>query len=324
MSRGLVAAASGKFQAPCYALAFALGFAACDPNVVIGAKWRLSGGGSGETGGIGATSGTGGGGTGVAGDSVGGTTVAEAGTPPVSSAGEAGAAGAAGAADDGLIFFADQDDGTKSLKQWDAGADADSGGYYADLDQPTPTYSTDQHHSGEGSVKVTIDTSTKTDQIARLYRRIETPTAYYIAWFYLAEDHTPDSWWSIFLFRAVKDRNFSIDLWSVDLVRTAQDTLTVAVFDHVNNKTIDVPSHPKVPVKQWFQIQARLEQAAGQPSQLTLWLDGQEFLTLQNTTAVPLNQPLYWVIGNGASKLTPGRSTIYIDDAQISTSFVRP
>ena len=273
--------------------------------------------GSSSTAGSGATAGSGG----VAGDSVGGAAMTDAGMPAIGTTGEAGAGGQP---DDGLIFFADQDDGTKSLKQWDSGADEDSGGYYADPDQPNPSYSVEQHHSGEGSVKVIVDTSTKKDQISRLYRRIETPAAYYIAWFYLAEDHTPESWWSIFLFRAVKDRAFSIDLWSVNLIRTAQDTLTVSLYDHANAKTIDVPSHPKVPLKQWFQMQALLEQQAGQPSQLTLYLDGQEFLSLQNTTAVPLNQPLYWVIGNGAGKLTPGRSTVFIDDAQISTTFVRP
>jgi hypothetical protein len=323
-----VAASSRKFQS--LWLVLVLVAAACDPNVVIGVKRRLGGGGTGESGGSAETGGAGAvsgsaatvsGSGGVAGDMAGGGSVSDAGMPSVGTAGEAGAGGQT---DDGLIFFADQDDGTKSLKQWDAGADDDSGGYYADATQPNPSYSVEQHHSGEGSAKIVIDTSTTKDQISRLYRRIETPSAYYMAWFYLAEDHTPDSWWSIFLFRAVKDRNFSIDLWSVDLVKTAQDTLSVVVFDHANSKTIDVPSHPKVPVKQWFQIQALLEQKAGQPSQLTLWLDGVQFLSLQNTTAAPVNQPLYWVIGNGAEKLTPGRSTIFIDDAQISTSFVRP
>ena len=325
-----MAASSRKFQLLWLALALVSGAVACDPNVVIGARRLLGNGGSDETGGtaetagVGAVSGSGpavSGSGGVAGDLASGGSMSDAGMPTVGTAGEAGAGGQP---DDGLIFFADQDDGTKSLKQWDSGADDDSGGYYADPAQPNPSYSVEQHHSGEGSAKIIIDTSTAKDQISRLYRRIETPSAYYIAWFYLAEDHAPESWWSIFLFRAVKDRNFSIDLWSVDLVKTAQDTLSVVVFDHANNKTLDVPSHPAVPVKQWFQIQAFLEQKAGQPSQLTLWLDGVQFLSLQNTTAVPVNQPLYWVIGNGAGKLTPGRSTVFIDDAQIATSFVRP
>jgi len=79
-----------------------------------------------------------------------------------------------------------------------------------------------------------------------------------------------------------------------------------------------------VRIGQWFQIQAYLQVAPGQPSQLTLWLDGNQFLKLDNTTMVPKDQPLYWVIGNGAAKLTPAVSTLFVDDAQISTSFVRP
>ncbi len=46
-------------------------------------------------------------------------------------------------------------------------------------------------HSGDGSVKVSIDT-TNGDQISRLYRRItDNKDAYYSAWFYLNEDHNP-------------------------------------------------------------------------------------------------------------------------------------
>jgi len=298
--------------------------AACDPNVVIGKKLGLAAGGSDETGGSSpAVSGSASGGVGaVAGDvSVGGSTAGDGGMP--ASAGAAPEAGVGGQPDDGLLFSADHENGT--LSQWDDGPDQDAGGYYSDVPAELPSYSTDQAHSGDASAKVQIDTSSGAGIISRLYRRLSLDgAAYYTAWFYLVEDHTPTSWWSIFLFRAVKDRNSSVDLWSVDLVRTADNKLTVAVFDHANQKTINVPGNPQVKIGQWFQIQAYLKVAPAQPSQLTLWLDGNEFLKLDNTTMVPKDQPLYWVIGNGAAKLTPAVSTLFVDDAQISTSFVRP
>jgi hypothetical protein len=223
-----------------------------------------------------------------------------------------------------VLFSADHENGTK-LSQWDEGPDADAGGYYADTEVPLPVYSTDQAHSGVGSVKVSIDTTSGAGVIARLYRRIESEgAAYYSAWFYLQEDHTPDSWWSIFLFRAVQDRNKSIDLWSVDLVRAADDTLTLAVFDHAKGQTLSATGNPSIRVGQWFQLQAYLRVSPGAPSQLTLWLDGSQFLKLDDTTAAPPDQPLYWVVGNGAARLNPPVSTLYLDDAEISTAFIPP
>jgi hypothetical protein len=311
-----VATRSRKFLRTWQALALTLAAAGCDPNVVIGEKWPRNVGASGDSG---AAAVSGSGGASVAGGSVGGSAIA--GAPAMPIAGALNDGGAGGQPDDGLIFAADHE-GSVRLSQWDEGPDMDAGGYYADGD--LPVWSTDQHHSGEASVEVTIDTTSDTDQIARLYRRVEQPQAYYVAWFYLNEDHTPGTWWSIFLFRAVKDRAKSIDLWSVDLVRTTDDSLTVALYDHANNESIEVQGSFPVPVRQWFQLQAYLQVAEGEPSHLTLWLDGQQFLDLPSATPAPPMQPLYWVIGNGGSKMTPPVSTLYVDDAQISTAFVRP
>jgi len=329
-----LAARSRKFLRSCLLLGSALLAAgACDPNVVIGAKWRLAAAGTGsETGGAQALAGSGG----VAGTS---GTGAVAGDLAMSAAGGAGslAGGAGGEAGVGTagepavgpIFFDDQPNG--SLALWDEpSADVDAGGFYADAGVPNPTFAAMPAHSGGGSVRVSIDT-TNGDQIARLYRRItDDKDAYYSAWFYLNEDHVPGAWWSIFLFRAVQDRNKSIDLWSVDLVRTAENTLTVALFDHQyqngTGRTINsqLQPAPVVPIRAWFRLQAHLVQAWGQPSQLTLWFDGEQFMSLDMATAVPDTQPLYWVVGNGGAKMTPPKSTLFLDDAQISTSFVPP
>jgi hypothetical protein len=317
----------GKFSFGCVALGLAL---ACDPHVTIGSKWRPieGGGGSADSGGTTNTSA----GTDVGGAAVGGST----GGVPSNEAGQAGQAaeptlgGAGGAPDDGILFLADHESG--NLVEWDEGPDSDAGGYYADTGVPMPAYSEDVAHSGSGSAKIVINTDAPTDVISRLYRRIEQPDAYYRSWFYLAEDHTPNSWWSIFLFRAVKDRNASIDLWSVNLVRTSDNKLTVALFDHqydngnnTKGRTINVTgTAPIVPVKQWFQLQASLHVAEGAPSQLTVWLDGVEVLKLADTTAAPAKQPLYWVIGNGGGKMSPTTSTVYVDDAEIAKAFSLP
>jgi hypothetical protein len=263
--------------------------AACDPNVVIGARH--------------------GAGADVGGQAAGGSSAGLSGETATGSSG----------ADVGVLFAADHENG--SLSQWDEGADADAGGYYADA--APPEHSTEQARSGQASAKLTIDTNAG-DSIARLYRRLEARDAYYSAWFYLAEDHTPGSWWSIFLFRAVQDRAESIDLWSLDLERRGDGTLTLVLFDHEASETIEVPGEPVVPVRQWFQVQAHLVQAEGEPSQLTFWLDGVEVLRLDETTTVPDAEPVYWVIGNGGATMSPAVSTIYVDDAQIARAFIAP
>lgn len=305
--------------------------AACDPNVVIGSKLSWGHGGSDDTGGSPpVVSGTGGQPvtSGSAGDVAVGGAAGEGVASPVS---EAGASGAPDMPDPGVIFTTGNEG---SLKDWDSGPDADAGGYYADTTAGValPQYSTEQHHSGEGSAKVVINAD-GADKISRLYRRIgDYEEAYYLAWFYLKEDHVPSSWWSIFLFRANQNRSDSTDLWSVDLVRTPQNQLTVSLYEHQydngagkqKGRTVSASTQQIVPIGVWFQLQAYLKAKAGQPSQLQVWLDGTQVINLDSTTAAPDGMSLYWVIGNGAGKLTPTQSTVYIDDAQISTSFVRP
>lgn len=295
--------------------------ASCDPNVVIGAKWALDEPAAGKPPATGGSTGAG----------AGGSEPIEAGAPPLSEGGTGtGAGGAAGGeaggggegGDDGggaPIFEATHEDG--SLAEWDLGPDQDAGGYYAD--QGLPSYSEEQARSGRGSAKTVIDTSDGTAPIARLYRRIEHEQAYYSSWFYLLEDHTPSVWWSIFLFRAVRDRNRSIDLWSVNLIRE-NDRLTLSLFDHPRGNVVSVPSKPTVPVGEWFQLEAFLDYAEGRPSRLDLWFNGELVLSLPDLTEAPAAEPAYWVVGNGASLLAPPVSTLYVDDAVVSATRVGP
>lgn len=316
-------APSRKFSRGCFVLAVACGMVGCDPNVVIGSKFRLSEGGTEATGGSGTPlGGTGGGGGGASGEPLGGAAMAgesgEGGAPPL-----LGGAGAGGAPDDGILWHADHEGG--SLVEWDDGPDADSGGYYADA--TSPSYVSGHARSGNGSAKATIDTAADTGagQIARLYRRIEAREGYYSAWFNLAEDHDPSAWWSIFLFRAVKDRNASKDLWSVNLTRTEDDELTLSLYDHVSGKTTAAPAPlPVIPVGEWFELQAYLSQAYGEPSHLVIWLNGSRIFELTGAASPPDGQPVYWVIGNGGAKMTPAVSTVYIDDAVVSSRYIEP
>ncbi len=317
-------ASSRKFSLGCFVLAAVASVVGCDPNVVIGSKNRLNDAGT-DAGGSAGTSSGGSGGVpatgGASGEPFGGAPAAgdagEGGQPPL------GGAGAGGEPDDGIVWHADHESG--SLIEWDEGPDTDSGGYYADA--TSPTYVTGHARSGNGSAKATIDTAVDPDagQIARLYRRIDTREGYYSAWFNLAEDHAPSAWWSIFLFRAVQDRSKSIDLWSVNLTRTQSTKLTITLYDHVSGQNYTVPAPtPIIPVGEWFQLQAYLEQAEGEPSHLIIWLDGTRVFELEGASAPPDGEPVYWVIGNGGARMTPAVSTVYVDDAAVSSVFLPP
>ena len=294
----------------------ALLLAACDPNVVIGRKFALaaagtSGDSGGETGGSAGNNGVGGVGA-TGGVPAAGTGGSAAGTGGTSDAGEAGAAGAE---DPGILFEAGHEEG--SLAEWDSGSDADAGGYYADVGVESPQYDADFAHSGSGSARVTIDTAGG-DTISRLYRRVDQNDAYYSAWFRLGEDHTPGRWWSVFLFRAVKDRTKSVDLWSVNLVRRDDDKLTLSVFDHETNESIPMDAEPVVEIGTWFQLTAHLVLNDGEPSQVEFWLDGEPVLQLAAAAEPPVGEPVYWVIGNGGATMSPATSTVHIDDALVS------
>ena len=311
-----------KVLSTCASLGWLWGVVSCDPNIVIGTKLPkgagAEAGSSSQTGGSGGTNNL--------------STAGVSGSAPAGGAGDTNeggnagepsvtAAGAGSGGEPALLFEATHSDG--NLAEWDEGPDADAGGYYADPGVALPKYVMEPARSPGGAAQITIDTNPG-DRIARLYRRIEHSDAYYSAWFYLNEDHTPSSWWSIFLFRAVKDRNASIDLWSVDLLRRDDDTLTFGVFDHASSELIPATVEPTIEVGRWFQLQAFLHQESGKPSKVTFYCDGVEFLTLDDATAAPKDQPLYWVIGNGAAKLAPTVSTLFVDDAAISSAFIAP
>lgn len=310
-------------------IACQLGVTACDPNVVIGARWGRADGGTGSTPAAGAASGaTGGGGTdsaGTGGSTGGGASGGGSGGGGGEPVDPGGAAGVGGEPSSPVYFSADHEDGTGSLDlQWNAGPDDDAGGYYGDTESDLPTLSTDFAHSGVASAKATIDTSGGTDQISRLYRRVTSDEAYYSAWFYLPEDHGPTGWWSFFLFRAVQERSESIDLWSVNLVRNGTAQLTLTLFRHATNSNVEIPSRPTIPIASWFQLEAYVFAKQGQPSKLTLWLDGEQILALDSEVVPPADEPLYWVVGNGAAPLSPAVSSIYIDDAIVAASRTGP
>ncbi|HEX9296519.1 MAG TPA: heparin lyase I family protein [Polyangiaceae bacterium] len=220
----------------------------------------------------------------------------------------------------GILWFADHETG--DLSQWHAGGDAMGGEYQAG---GTIEISSEQAHGGSYSVKMTIDTSDAADHTARVYRRAATAPAYYSAWFYFSEAHTPDVWWSIFLIRSQDPNNLGTyrNLWDVNLERPGDAAMIISFYDHIADKDT-LGAFPKpVPVGQWIHFEAFFSYAPPNGTRLTFWQDGDPVLDLMGLGDAP-SPDLYWAIGNGANNLTPPISTLYIDDAVIATTRVGP
>jgi hypothetical protein len=257
-------------------------------------------------------------------DGSGNASAAPAGGAGATPGGAAGAApmtpAASGAGGEGgtLLFEARHE---TDLSEW-TGDGPDSGGIYVD-DEP-PMVSAEQVHSGTGAVRIFIDTSNDRAPICRLYHRVTVPAAYYGAWFYVTQDHVSFDWWMMMLFKAqpdVEDITSAYNLWDIGQMRSDDGYTTYVLYDHLRTENRYTETEPALPIGRWFHLEAYLSYAAGQQTELEVWLDGQSFLHLTDLEPPP-QAPLFWSIGNGGSQLVPAQSTIFIDDVTISTTRV--
>lgn len=242
-----------------------------------------------------------------------------------------GARGADGAAEGGalveheagatLLWSSDHETG--DLSAWNAGGDT-MGGEYEGMG--TTEITSDRAHGGSYAAKFTIDTSDGMDHTARAYRRTVPGAAYYSAWFYFDESHTSFVWWTMFLFRALTDPanvESAVNLWDVGIERRPNGDLGLLFFDHMTLADVQAPADDVVPVGRWTHIEAYFEYAPPQSTHITIWQDGNQVMDLRNLGPASSDH-LYWAIGNGANGLAPPVSTIYVDDAAISTVRLGP
>ncbi len=289
--------------------ALVLYVAACDPQVVIGA----APGNSADAGSIADAS------DGMPGaDASSGKAATDAAAPSDAAAGlDAATDAPADAADDAgttLLWSAAHESG--DLSEWER-----EGGVYGE----TPSVTDALARSGDHALVFTIDTSDGLDRAARVYRAAVAEAAYYSAWFYLNEDHVPGQWWSIFLFRGQEDPSdidTAVNLWDVDLVRGAEDQLVLSLYDHLTG-IVHPAEEVAVPIAQWVQLEAYFRHEPNQASELAFYLDGALVLELDALDPAP-TAALFWSIGNGSNGLSPPLSTIYADDAAISTVRLGP
>jgi hypothetical protein len=223
-----------------------------------------------------------------------------------------------------ILWTADHESG--DLSAWRMGGGADGGGDYQASGQTEVLR--ERAHGGSGyAAKLTIDTSDGADHTARLYRRTANGGAYYSAWFFFSQAHTPIEWWSIFLFRAQRDPNdieSFVNLWNLNVERPdGGGNLTLSFYDHLTGQYTRPATPTPLPVGQWTHLEAYFNYAPPSSTRITVWQDGQLLLDLTGLGQSPSSY-LYWSIGTGSNGLLPRVSTIYIDDAAIATGRLGP
>jgi hypothetical protein len=220
-----------------------------------------------------------------------------------------------------ILWSSDHEKG--DLSSWLAGGTATGGGQYGG---GATEVSRDQAHGGSYAAKLTIYTADAGDRTARLFRRAVSGGAYYSAWFFFPQVHTPDVWWSIFLFRAHRDPNdieSYVNLWDLDVERPDGGPLTLSFYNHVTSQFTRSSTAPAIPIAQWVHIEAFFNYAPPDGPRIIVWQDGVQVFDVTSLGQSPSSN-FYWSVGNGSDGLVPRISTIYIDDAAIATGRLGP
>jgi len=203
------------------------------------------------------------------------------------------------------------------LAEWTADG---KGGSSADAPDTSIAVSTEHAHSGNHAVKLSNAAVSSYEEV-RLWRTDQFPqAAYYSAWYYLPRAYQTTDDWTIMQLRApVPGDPTTISLLlDVDLRSLPDGDLILSVYDHrpqyLRAATPD-PAIP-VPVGDWFQVQAYLDDSSGADGRFALWLNGQLLYDLPR--AFNLSGTVYFSVCSVSQALSPTDSAIYVDDASVS------
>ena len=228
----------------------------------------------------------------------------------------------------GVLWSADHETG--DLSQWYL----DEGGGEFNSGAASSTASRDVAHSGRYSAKVTITTPATSG--VRLFRWNEShahPEAYYGAWFYFPRSYRAPDWWNIFQFKSRSGPSINDPFWSLDVGNRPGGSMHL-YLEWWNGLSIEGPHRGEsggrsfeqgikdLPVERWTHIEVLLRQSSAFDGQLIVWQDGVELFNVRDVrTRYPApNGANEWSVNNYADAITPSPTTIYIDDAVISTS----
>lgn len=188
-------------------------------------------------------------------------------------------------------------------------------------------------HSGKYSVSLTIDTegqSNSGDFAAYLFYWDQLPgdAYYYSAWYFIPAGTQPQHWWNVWQWKSTYNGNTdsSVPMYILDILENANGQLALhLVYRPDINEKIDYRQNiMSVPTEQWFHIEAYYKKAMDDSGQVIVWQDGKEIINLSDVQTTMQDNTVYWSVNHYTDYIIPNPSSIYIDDAAISTERIGP
>jgi hypothetical protein len=201
--------------------------------------------------------------------------------------------------------------------------------------------SEDVAHSGRYSAKATIETpQTAVEPAVRLFRWNESRAyreARYSAWFYFPQHYTAPVWWNIFSFKSRNGTAANDSFWSLHAGNRPGGVMYV-LLSWWDGLSVEGPRQGEfggrsysqtlrdIPVRQWTHLEVYLRQSSAFDGQIIVWQDSVELFNVNNvrTRYAAPNGANEWSVNNYSEKIVPSPTTLYIDDAVISTACMGP
>jgi len=225
-----------------------------------------------------------------------------------------------------IVWKATHEDG--DLREWQEHGDfitQGSSAYYNMITSPT--------HGGNYAVSLTIDTegfSNSGSYAAYLFYWDQLPenAYYYSAWYYIPTGTHPQDWWNVWQWKSTYNGSTdnSVPMFSLDIREksTGQLNLLLIYRPDLRDKIEYKQNIMTVPTGQWFQIEAYYKKGNNNNGQVIIWQDGTEIFNVSNAQTTESDNTVYWSINHYTDYIIPSLSSIYIDDAAISTSRLGP
>jgi len=188
-------------------------------------------------------------------------------------------------------------------------------------------------HGGNYAVALTIDTggfSNSGAYAAYLFYWDQLPgnAYYYSAWYYIPAGTHPQDWWNVWQWKSTYNGNTSnsVPMFALDIREKSTGPLNLLLIyrPDLRDKVEYTQNVMNVPTDQWFQIETFYKKGYNNNGQVIVWQDGTEIFNLSNVQTTESDNTVYWSVNHYTDNIIPSLSSIYIDDAAISTSRLGP
>lgn len=260
---------------------------------------------------------------------------------------DAGPAGGSWAPPSGILWSAGMEAG--SLAEWSAG----EGGGLFNSGPGSAAVSSERAHTGIRSLRMTISAPPNRPAAVRAFRWAEASghrDLFYSVWIYVPTHYTPTGdpdrgrFWNLFQFKSrSSDGRRDDPVWALYATPDAEGRLYLRAGWGWGGTALAGPFagattggrffepfwRVPLPVGRWFQLQALYRPSADFDGRLVVWQDGLVLFNLngirtsyRNCGASPWCTSTEWSVNHYSDGLAPDPSTIYVDDAVISTRYV--